>query len=268
MAVENIIKFLPRDAVAFLRIADSDARFPIRPISEGSFLIGHGTACDLRLGDHEVPALHSILRVTRSSASITLMAERPELYINGESVPRGVLYDGDMIEIGDVRFVFRFVTENAAPATAEPLRSALDEVIAEPVSEAIEELSAPELVTGLELEFQLLSDLHSTSADTMDRLLNAARKSIDGASIKLAAPPLRVVGLEERFVAGDREQLQEIGAKVRQQESRLGDVCHVLEQIVSQQQIMTTALQSVAERLTELRNVMPGGPAATRRASA
>ena len=47
--------------------------------------------------------------------------------------------------------------EDAAPETAEPLRSALDEIIAEPVSEAIEELSAPELVTGLELEFQLLS---------------------------------------------------------------------------------------------------------------
>ena len=102
----------------------------------------------------------------------------------------------------------------------------------------------------------------------MDRLLNAARKSIDGASIKLAAPPLRVVGMEERFVAADREQLQEIAAKVKQHESRLSDVCHVLEQIVSQQQIMTTALQSVADRLTELRNAMPGEPSTTRRASA
>ena len=113
MAVENIIKFLPRDAVAFLRVADSDARFPIRPISEGTFLIGHGSACDLRLGDHEVPALHSILRVTRTSASITLMAERPELIVNGEAVQRAVLQDGDIVEIGDVRVVFRFLTENA-----------------------------------------------------------------------------------------------------------------------------------------------------------
>ena len=268
MAVENIIKFLPRDAVAFLRIADSAARFPIRPVSEGSFLIGHGTACDLRLGDHEVPALHSILRVTRSSASITLMAERPELFVNGESVPRAVLLDGDIVEIGDVRLVFRFVAENAVPESAESPKSALDEAPAEPETDAVEELSAPELVTGLEHEFQLLSELHSSSADTMDRLLNAARKSIDGASIKLAAPPLRVVGMEERFVAADREQLQEIAAKVKQHESRLSDVCHVLEQIVSQQQIMTTALQSVADRLTELRNAMPGEPSTTRRASA
>lgn len=268
MAVENIIKFLPRDAVAFLRIADSDARFPIRPVSEGSFLIGHGTACDLRLGDHDVPALHSILRVTRSSASITLMAERPELFVNGESVPRAVLLDGDIVEIGDVRLVFRFVAENAVPESTESPTAALDDTPAEPVTDAIEELSAPELVTGLEHEFQLLAELHSSSADTMDRLLNAARKSIDGASIKLAAPPLRVVGMEERFVAADREQLQEIAAKVKQQESRLSDVCHVLEQIVSQQQIMTTALQSVADRLTELRNAMPGEPSTTRRASA
>ncbi len=268
MAVENIIKFLPCDAVAFLRVADSDARFPIRPVSEGSFLIGHGTACDLRLGDHQVPALHSILRVTRSSASITLMAERPELFINGESVPRSVLHDGDIVEIGDVRLVFRFVTENAVPEHIRTLTPTQDEAMAEPESQSLEELSAPELVTGLELEFQLLNDLHSSSADTMDRLLNAARKSIDGASIKLAAPSLRVVGMDERFLAADREQLQEIALKVRQQESRLGDVCHVLEQIVSQQQIMTTALQSVADRLTELRHAMPGEPSTTRRASA
>ena len=101
MAVENIIKFLPRDAVAFLRVADSDARFPIRPVSEGSFLIGHGTACDLRLGDHQVPALHSILRVTRSSASITLMAERPELFINGELVG-GCDITMELFESGDL----------------------------------------------------------------------------------------------------------------------------------------------------------------------
>ncbi|RLT22657.1 MAG: hypothetical protein DWI29_00375 [Planctomycetota bacterium] len=270
MAVENIIKFLPRDAVAFLRLADNDARFPIRPISEGTFLIGHGSACDLRLGDHEVPALHSILRVTRQSASITLMAELPELFVNGESVQRAGLLDGDIVEIGDVRLVFRFVSENALPEpeSAATLDSGLNEENAEHDSDLIQELSAPELVTGLEHEFQLLNELQASNADSMDRLLNAARKSIEGASIKLAALPLRVIGVEERFVAADREQLQEIAAKVKQQESRLGDVCHVLEQIVSQQQIMTTALQSVADRLTELRSALPGESPTTRRASA
>ena len=269
MAVENIIKFLPRDAVAFLRIAASDARFPIRPVSEGSFLIGHGTDCDLRLGDHEVTALHSILRVTRSSASITLIAEKPELLVNGESVSRAAgLRDGDIVEIGDVRLVFRFVAEDTVPAAAETLEAGLNEVIAEPETRSIMELSAPELVTGLEHEFQLLNELHASSADTIDCILNEARKSTDNASIKLAAPPLRLVGMEEQFMAADREQLQEIAAKVKQQQSRLGDVCHVLEQIVSQQQIMTTALQCVADRLTELRNATPSEPSTTRRASA
>jgi len=268
MAVENTIKFLPRDAVAFLRVADSDSRFPIRPISEGSFLIGHGTACNLRLGDQEVPALHSILRVTRTSASITLMADSPELIVNGESVPRAVLHDGDMMEIGDVRLVFRFVTEHAISETAGASETArdIDETLLE--LESLTELSATDLVTGLEVEFQLLNDLQTTSADTIDRLLHAARRSVDGAFLKLAAPPLRVVGVEERFVAADREQLQEIAAKVKQQESRLSDVCHVLEQIVSQQQIMTSALQSVADRLTELRSGIHSEATTVRRASA
>jgi len=264
MAVENIIKFLPRDAVAFLRIADSDARFPIRPISEGSFLIGHGSACDLRLGDHEVPALHSILRVTRTSATITLMGERPELFVNGESVPRAVLHDGDLVEIADVRLVFRFVSEESMP---ESMPSAAENDDSPMELKTVEELTAPDLVTGLEIEFELLRNLQNTSAETMDLLLNAARKSIDGASIKLAPPSLRLVGQEERFEAADREKLQEIASRVRQQESRLSDVCHVLEQIVSQQQIMTTALQSMADRLAELRN-SAAGESAGRRASA
>ena len=268
MAVENIIKFLPRDAVAFLRVADSDTRFPIRPISEGSFLIGHGTACNLRLGDHEVPALHSILRVTKSSASITLMADHPELIVNGESVPRAVLHDGDLMEIGEVRLVFRFVTENMISETEPSSATVFDDGETPQESESLAELSAADLMTGLEVEFQLLNDLQTTSADTIDRLFNAARHSADGAFLKLAAPPLRVVGVEERFVAADREQLQEIAAKVKQQESRLSDVCHVLEQIVSQQQIMTSALQSVADRLTELRSGILSEAATARRASA
>lgn len=267
MAVENIIKFLPRDAVAFLRIADSDARFPIRPISEGSFLIGHGSACDLRLGDQEVPALHSILRVTRTSASITMMAERPELFVNGESVPRAVLHDGDLVEIADVRLVFRFVNEEAVPESLPSVAMVADEAEAPIELQKAEELTIPDLVTGLEIEFELLRDLQNTSAETMDLLLNAARRSVEGASIKLAPPSLRLVGQEERFETADRELLQEVASKVKQQESRLGDVCHVLEQIVSQQRIMTTALQSMADRLTELRNSSTGEPT-TRRASA
>jgi cold shock CspA family protein len=191
MAVENIIKFLPRDAVAFLRIADSDARFPIRPISEGSYLIGHGTACDLRLGDHEVPALHSILRVTRTSASITMMAERPELFVNGESVPRAVLQDGDLVEIADVRLIFRFVNEEAIPETLESTAPDAGEDDIPIELKQVEELAVPDLVTGLEIEFQLLRDLQNTSAETMNVLLNAARRSTEGASIKLAPPSLR-----------------------------------------------------------------------------
>ena len=261
--MENIIKFLPRDAVAFLRIADSDARFPIRPISEGSFLIGHGSACDLRLGDHEVPALHSILRVTSTSAFITLMAERPELFVNGESVPQAVLHDGDLVEIADVRVVFRFVNEESLPTAL----SASEEDDTPIELQKVEELTIPDLVTGLEMEFELLRELQSTSAETIDLLINAAQRSVEGASIKLAPPSLRLVGQEERFEAADREKLQEISSRVKQQESRLGDVCHVLEQIVSQQQIMTTALQSLADRLSELRNSVSGEPT-TRRASA
>lgn len=268
MAVENIIKFLPRDAVAFLRIADSDARFPIRPISEGSFLIGHGTACDLRLGDHEVPALHSILRVTSASASIALMAERPELVVNGETVSRAVLCDGDLVEIGDVRLVFRFVSDKATSGSALALPPLSDEAETAVDVTPSTELSATELVSGLEQEFKLLNELQETTVDSIDRLLNAARRSVEGASIKLATPPLRVVGMDERFLASDRDQLQEIAAKVRQQESRLSGVCHVLEQIVAQQQIMTTALQSVADRLTEVRAAIQTETASARRVSA
>ena len=263
--MENIIKFLPRDAVAFLCIADSDARFPIRPVSEGAFLIGNGTACDLRLGNDEVPALHSILHVNRSSASIALMADRPKLFVNGESVARAVLQDGDIVEIGDVRLIFRFATEHALPQIEETTQSDND---ASNIVESPAEMTAPELVNGLELEFQLLSELQANSIDAMDSLLNAARQAIDGASIRLTAPSLRVIGVEDQFLQTDREQLQEIATKVKQQETRIGEVCHVLEQIVNQQQIMTTALQGVADRLSELRNAVNTNVSGALRASA
>ena len=160
------------------------------------------------------------------------------------------------------------MTESTISDTVEAVPADLDEVSESSETESPGELSTMDLITGLDAEFQLLNDLQSTNTESMDRLLKAARAAVDGASIKLAPPPLRVVGIEERFAAADRQQLQEIAAKVRQQESRLGDVCHVLEQIVSQQQIMTTALQSVADRLTELRGAMVGETSTTRRASA
>lgn len=263
--MENIIKFLPRDAVAFLRIADSDAKFPIRPVSEGTFLIGHGTACDLRLGDDQVSALHSIMRVTRSSASITLMSDYPELIVNGEPVSRSILRDGDIVEIGEVRMVFRFVAENLDSQSEE---TALADSTAETLAVPNAELTAAELVTGLEKEFQLLGELQANCSDKIDTLLHAAREAVEGASIRLATPPLRVIGMEEQFLATDREQLQEIATKVKQQESRLGEVCNVLEQVVNQQQIMTTALQGVADRLTELRNAVNANNSNALRASA
>ena len=54
--------------------------------------------------------------------------------------------------------------------------------------------------------------------------------------------------------------------RLQSHESRLNDVCHVLEQVVKQQQLIATALQCLAERIDELK----AGSAQTgsRRASA
>jgi hypothetical protein len=242
--VEHITPFLPGDTVAYLRLADGERRFPFRPVAPGLFLIGQSPACDLRLGLPEMPSIHSALQVDLANASIARIAESPELVVNGEVVDHARLNDGDLIEIGDIRLVFFLCRNASAQAIDRPL--------------APEALTPRQLVDGLEAELQLIAS-ESNGHDRIAELLTAAQKAVDAcqfaetlrfadytspaSSSSVSAPP--------STLNADATDL--ILARLASQELRLDEICHVLEQVVHQQQMIATALQCVVERMDDLR---------------
>ncbi len=237
--MQDITPFLPGDTVAFLRLADDDRRFPFRPIAPGLFLIGHGPCCDLRLGVPEMPPLHSAIQIDTSSAKISRVAESPELYVNGESVTEASLVDGDIIEIGDIRLVF-FLCNAAA-----------EEVVGSESN--IASLNALQLVDGLEAELRLLTT-ETSSNERIHELLRAAQQAVDACQFSQTIRFADYANAPQNEKAEDVSSGHElILSRLSAQETRLDEICHVLEQVVQQQQMIATALQCVVERLDEIR---------------
>jgi len=249
--VEDVTPFLPGDSVAFLRIADSDRRFPFRPVSCGMFLIGQGPSCDLRLGIPDVPSIHSVIQLDPDSAEITQVADWPELVINGEPVKRSDLHDGDLIEIGDVRLAFHLcqppmASDRGKVNSAEP---------AVPI----------DIISKLECELALLESAGS-HRERMLELLKAAQLSFENRQFAETIPFADYVAKDTDVShSSDEEMRQQILAKLHAHENRLDEVCQVLEHVVQQHQLIAASLQCIVERLEDLKSVSQPG---TLRASA
>jgi hypothetical protein len=237
--VEDITPFLPGDAIAFLRIADSDRRFPFRPVTAGMFLIGQGPTCDLRLGMPEIPSIHSVIQLDLESAEITQIADYPELVINGEPVKRSALQHGDLIEIGDVRLAFQL----CHPAAVTIPES----------SAAIESAHPLDSIAKLESEFAVI-DSSDSRRERIQELLKAAQLSIEGGQFveTLRFADYAAENAEVADSSDDQVQHQ-ILAKLNAHEIRLEEICQVLEHVVQQQQLIATSLQCIAERLEDLK---------------
>lgn len=245
VTVENITPFLPGDTVAYLRLADGERRFPFRPISSNLFLIGQGPGCDLRLGLAEIPAIHSAIQIHKGMAEIVRIASEPELLINGEPVSKCRLQEGDLIEIGDVRLAY-FPCSSAVGVAAD-------------TSSNPSAMSALQLVKGLQSELRLISS-EASGTDRLGDLLKAAQQAVDACqfsdTIRFADYAPTPAEPEDDKVSRMHEQSV---ARLTAMETRLDEICHVLEQVVNQQQLIATALQCVAERIDDLRaNPQPG----------
>jgi hypothetical protein len=249
--VEDVSPFLPGDTIAVLRIADSDRRFPFRPVSSGMFLIGHGPSCDLRLGMSDVPSIHSVIQLDAKSAEITQISSQPELLINGEPVKRSPLHDGDLIEIGDVRMAFHLC------------HPSVDSILED--TSLTELASSSDIIAKLESELALLEPADSYR-ERMQELLKAAQLSIENRQF---AETLRFADYAAKHSeaphSSDEEVREQILAKLHAHENRLDEICHVLEHVVQQQQLIAASLQCIVERLEDLKTVSQPG---TLRASA
>jgi hypothetical protein len=243
--VQEITPFLPGDTVAYLRLADEERKFPFRPISSGRFLIGQGPGCDLRLGLEEMPPIHSAIQMSDSGAELTKIAESPELLVNGESVNHLFLEHGDLIEVGDVRLAFFLCNHTAANAAERPIEHS--------------KLSARQLIDGLEFELDLL-DADSNRTGRISELLKAAQQAVDACQF---AQTIRFSDYASKKAAPETPPLSDsylqVLNRLSSQETRLDEICNVLEQVVHQQQMIATALQCVVERLDDMRSgAQPG----------
>ena len=249
--MQEITPFLPGDAVAYLRLADEERKFPFRPVCSGLFLMGQGPGCDLRLGLEDMPAIHSAIQMSDSGAELTKIAECPDLLVNGESVEQVHLEHGDLIEIGDVRLAFFLCNHAGAIAAERPIEHS--------------KLSARQLIDGLEFELDLL-DADSNRTDRISELLKAAQQAVDACQF---AQTIRFADYAAKKAtpetAPHSDAYLQVLNRLSSQETRLDEICNVLEQVVHQQQMIATALQCVVERLDDMRS---GSQPGSMRASA
>lgn len=226
---------LPGDTVACLRLADDSRRFPFRPLSPGLFLIGSGPSCDLRLGEAGIPAIHSVIDVSKDAAKIFRIAREPELVINGEAVDSAKLHGGDLIEVG----VFR--------AAWQPLQEAFTVVSADDVEPAVSSQSVEELLAKLEDDMALAESIPADRSKLRE-LLEAAQNAVEAQPFNQT---IRFADYAARRGTGAMEDqpLEVVLARISAQDKRLDEICQVLEEVVRQQQLIATALQYIADQL-------------------
>ncbi|MCA9060581.1 MAG: hypothetical protein KDA85_18850 [Planctomycetaceae bacterium] len=246
---------LPDDAIAYWRLAGDESLRPVRPIKGVECRIGSGADCDLRLAGDGLPGLHSMLRIKDGVARLTCCAAEPELVVNGTAVRECRLYDGDLVEIGTQRMLFR-------SASGEERISLCESDFAVGDSGATSEdvaRDAVELVDRIEHELALITELERTTAQSLQELLTSA--SSLAASEVLGNHVGASVASHE--ASGLREQLA-------LQSAQLQTMSEIVEQLVQQQQLTARALQVLGERLETLQSTVPASnpPHSQRRASA
>lgn len=70
-------------------------------------LIGRHASADIRLSDLSVSRYHAILTVADGVWTITDIGSKSGVFVNGTLVKQRVLYENDVINLGNKRLVFR-----------------------------------------------------------------------------------------------------------------------------------------------------------------
>ena len=75
----------------------------------GQLLIGRGEAADIRLNDDALARIHISIRKKREGFYLTDLDSDTGTRVNGESVDRVELHDGDVIEMGTTTIKFKLL---------------------------------------------------------------------------------------------------------------------------------------------------------------
>lgn len=74
---------------------------------EGQFYVGNSPECALQLSGEGLAALHASLRIKEGSFYITDLDTTTGTFINGDSISKTELKDGDEVRVGDATLKFR-----------------------------------------------------------------------------------------------------------------------------------------------------------------
>ena len=168
--------------VLYLEICRGRTSFPCRPILQNRFLIGAADQCDLRLGGDGMPPLHSIIHADGRDIQLEAICPSPVLKVNGTVKDSVRLADGDLIEIGCFQFMAREADVAACQARPETqpddfpceLDADLDSEAFD--EQALEDLTAAELVEMIEQEEALIEQLEAGQRMGADALMYAVRQ--------------------------------------------------------------------------------------------
>jgi hypothetical protein len=103
-----------------LEILRGRAQNRVRPVKVPAFLIGSALDCDLVLGDHRFPEAHSYLLLSASEVALRWLGVGPEVSVNGKTIQRARLRDGDHLQLGPYEFRISIRLREATPDSAEP----------------------------------------------------------------------------------------------------------------------------------------------------
>ena len=232
----------PDDTVGYFRIASATGRQPIEPIALGKFLIGSASQCHLRFGNSEIPEVHTVLNVERDAVLLQSSVTDPPILVNGLAETECRLSDGDMLELGDHRMLFRFAASEQRITLDE---EQFDQRLSSGEVRVDNVVSAEQLVDRLEEQINLVEELTHSPNDAMMDLLRAVTEAnaTDTTDERAVAVPMPT-------------ELQQVTSLLQKHHEasriRLESLTEVLDNVVRQQKLIADTLEVLSERVQAL----------------
>lgn len=228
----------PNDTVGYFRIASATDRQPIEPVAVGEFKIGAADNCQLRLGDSQIAPVHTTLTVDREQVVLKCHQAEPPALVNGTARSECRLVDGDLLEIGDHRLLFRLVGADE--------RITLDETRFGSESPSN---TTRELVDRLEEQIELVEELSTTPDSAVMELLEAVTRTAADESNSASTVSATAAA------SSDLQQVTELLQRHHEASRiRLESLTEVLNNVVTQQKLIADTLEVMSGRIQALDN--------------
>jgi hypothetical protein len=246
----------PDHVVGYFRIASpSGRRQLVEPVALGEFLIGSGAQCHLRFGDRKIPVVHTILSVDHDLVRLHSSVADPPILVNGSAETECRLSDGDLLELGDYRLLFRLASAENRITLDEELF--LENTLAEQEQRVENVTEAKRLVDRLEEQIQLVEELAHTPDQGVLELLKSVNAAVHGNTQRSQA------------ASSSTNELQQVTALIQRHHDasriRMESITEVLNNVVAQQKLIADTLQVLSDRVQALDS---GNGRQQRRASA